>query len=77
MIGKSGDQSRPCKKRQASAIAGPVPPHPHGRYADQKNSVRNPPQSATLTSSTDHSEGFSQNSLPSHTAYAIIAGTRC
>jgi hypothetical protein len=44
--------------------------------ADQKSSVRNP-QNATLTSSTDHSEGFSQNSLPSLTAYAIIAGTRC
>jgi hypothetical protein len=40
--------------------------------ADQKDSNRNP-QSATLTSSTDHSEGFSQNSLPSLTAYAIIA----
>ena len=44
--------------------------------ADQKSSVRNP-QSATLTSSTDHSEAFSQNSLPSHSACAIIVGTRC
>src|SRR5271169_2952298 len=44
--------------------------------ADQKSSVRNP-QSATLTSSTNHSEVFSQNSLPSHTACAIIVGTRC
>jgi len=43
---------------------------------DQKSSVRNP-QSATLTSNTDHSEGFSPNSLPSLTTYAIIADTRC
>ena len=43
---------------------------------DQKSSVRNP-QSATLTSSTDHSEVFSQNNLPSHTACAIIIGSRC
>ena len=35
------------------------------------------PHSATLTSSTDHSEVFSQNSLPWHTACAIIVGTRC
>ena len=74
MIGKSGDQSRPCKKGRASAIAGPVPPHPHGRYADQKNSVRNPPQSATLTSSTDHSEAFSESNLPSLATMPIIAG---
>jgi len=39
--------------------------------ADQKSCVRNP-QNPTLTISTDHSEGFSQNSLPSPTARAII-----
>jgi hypothetical protein len=44
--------------------------------ADQKSSVRNP-QNATLTSSTDHSEVFNQNNLPSHTTCAIIVGTRC
>ena len=44
--------------------------------ADQKSSVRNP-QNTTLTSSTDHSEVFSQNSLPSHTACAIIVDSRC
>jgi len=51
-----------------------VPTNPHGRYADQKNSVRNPPQSATLTSSTDHSEAFSESNLPSLATMAIIAG---
>jgi hypothetical protein len=40
--------------------------------ADQKSCVRNP-QNPTLTISTDHSEGLSQNSLPSLTACAIIA----
>jgi hypothetical protein len=43
--------------------------------ADQKNSVRNP-QSAALPSSNDHSAGFSQNSRPSLTTNAIMAGTR-
>src|ERR1017187_5084410 len=43
---------------------------------DQKSSVTNP-QSATPTSSIDHSEGFSANSLPSLTTYANIADTRC
>jgi hypothetical protein len=43
---------------------------------DHKNSAINP-QSATPTSSSDHSEGFSANNLPSLTTYAIIAGTRC
>ena len=43
---------------------------------DHKSSAINP-QSATPTSSSDHSEGFSANSLPSLTTYALIAGTRC
>jgi hypothetical protein len=46
-----------------------------GGLAFQKSSVRNP-QSPTLTIRTDHSEGFSQNSLPSLTACAIIARPR-
>ena len=75
MIGKVATKP-PCKKLRASACR-PGAADSHGWYADQKQSVRNPPDSATLTSSTDDSEGFSQNSLPSHTAYAIIAGTRC
>jgi hypothetical protein len=41
---------------------------------DQRSSVRNP-QIAALTSSSDHSEGFSQNSLPSLITYATIVGT--
>lgn len=42
---------------------------------DQNSSVSNP-QNAELTSSSDHSEGFNQKSLPSRTTSAIIAGTR-
>jgi hypothetical protein len=42
---------------------------------DQRSSVRNP-QIAALTSNSNHSEGFSQNSLPSLITYATIAGTR-
>ena len=47
----------------------------HGE-CDQKRSVRNS-QSATLTSSTDDSDLYDQNNLSSHTACAIIVGTRC
>jgi hypothetical protein len=43
---------------------------------DQKSNVANP-QSATPASSIVQSEGFSANSLPSLTTYAIIADTRC
>lgn len=39
----------------------------------QKSSV-NTPQSATLTSSTDHSETFSESNLPSLATLAIITG---
>jgi len=41
---------------------------------DQNSSVSSP-QNAELTSSSDHSEGFNQNSLPSRTTNAIIAET--
>ena len=43
---------------------------------DQKSNVANP-QSATPASNIVQSEGFSANSLPSLTTYAIIADTRC
>jgi hypothetical protein len=43
------------------------------RVTYQKNSVSSP-QSATLTSSTDHSEAFSESNLPSLATLAIITG---
>jgi hypothetical protein len=43
---------------------------------DQKISARNPPQNATLASSTNHSEAFGENGLPSLATLNIIVGTR-
>jgi hypothetical protein len=69
----------PLALRLSSLLVGvfPVP----GRMAavaagvtDQNSSVSSP-QNAELTSSSDHSEGFNQNSLPSRTTNAIIAET--
>ena len=51
--------------------------YPARAAAKDHNSSAINPQSATPTSSSDHSEGFSANNLPSLTTYAIIAGTRC
>ena len=55
----------PVPGRMAAVAAGAT---------DQNNSVSSP-QNAELTSSSDHSEGFNQNSLPSRTTNAIIAET--
>jgi hypothetical protein len=55
----------PVPGRMAAAAAG---------VTDQNSSVSSP-QNAELTSSSDHSEGFNQNSLPSRTTNAIIAET--
>ena len=38
---------------------------------DQKISARDPPQNATLASGTNHSEAFSENSLPSLATLAV------
>ena len=55
----------PVQGRMAAVAAGTT---------DQNSSVSNP-QNAELTSSSDHSEGFNQNSLPSRTTSAIIAAS--
>jgi hypothetical protein len=55
----------PVPRRMAAVAAG---------VTDQNSSVSSP-QNAELTSSSDHSEGFNQNSLPSRTTNAIIAET--
>jgi len=67
-----------CQTKVAATLSAPVTVLPSAmtRAFDQKISVRNPPQNATLASSTNHSEAFSEKSLPSLATMAINVGTR-
>jgi hypothetical protein len=74
-MNENSEQKRKVDFRLARRFADKHPGMDNPATANQKSSVISP-HSATPTSSIDHSEGLSANSLPSLITWGIIARTR-